>query len=363
MIELERHIEVLLLNNDCVIIPNFGGFMVHHVEARYDEKDHIFLPPYRTLGFNPQLKMNDSLLAQSYIEAYDISYPEAIKRIVSEVDELNQILDNEGEYELNDIGTLHRNEMGSFDFVPCDAGILTPYLYGLSSFELESLSSIKAKRNKEVIEAEKEITNIPTGIQALEKANIFANQSSLSNKTEDEQEDQEKSIRISISMLRNAAAVAILFVVLMLIPTPLSNKKDKLIQSELNTSLLYKIIPNDVITEKAGVNPLEKIASKPQPESTKEVKAKEVVEEVNTPKKQETFYTIVLASRITKKNAEAYTKSLKNKGLENAKMIAKGGHVKVICGRYESEKEAYKAMNKLNNNPDFADCWVTKIQE
>ena len=58
--------------------------------------------------------MNDSLLAQSYIEAYDISYPEAIKRIVSEVDELNQILDNEGEYELNDIGTLHRNEMGSF---------------------------------------------------------------------------------------------------------------------------------------------------------------------------------------------------------------------------------------------------------
>ena len=363
MIELERHIEVLLLNNDCVIIPNFGGFMVHHVEARYDEKDHIFLPPYRTLGFNPQLKMNDSLLAQSYIEAYDISYPEAIKRIESEVDELNQILDNEGEYELNDIGTLHRNEMGSFDFIPCDAGILTPYLYGLSSFELESLSSIKAKRNKEVIEAEKETTNIPTGIQALEKANIFANQSSLSNNTEDEQEDQEKSIRISISMLRNAAAVAILFVVLMLIPTPLSNKKDKLIQSELNTSLLYKIIPNDVITEKAGVNPLEKIASKPQPESTKEVKAKEVVEEVNTPKKQETFYTIVLASRITKKNAEAYTESLKNKGLENAEMIAKGAHIKVICGRYESEKEAYKAMNKLNNNPDFADCWVTKIQE
>lgn len=363
MIELERHIEVLLLNNDCVIIPNFGGFMVHHVEARYDEKDHIFLPPYRTLGFNPQLKMNDSLLAQSYIEAYDISYPEAIKRIESEVDELNQILDNEGEYELNDIGTLHRNEMGSFDFIPCDAGILTPYLYGLSSFELESLSSIKAKRNKEAIEAEKEITNIPAGIQALEEANIFANQSSFSNNTEDEQQEQEKSIRISISMLRNAAAVAILFVVLMLIPTPLSNKKDKLIQSELNTSLLYKIIPNDVITEKAGVNPLEKIASKPQAESTKVVKAKEVVEEVNTPKKQETFYTIVLASRITKKNAKAYTESLKNKGLEDAEMIAKGAHIKVICGRYESEKEAYKAMNKLNNNPDFSDCWVTKIQE
>ena len=363
MIELERHIEVLLLNNDCVIIPNFGGFMVHHVEARYDEKDHIFLPPYRTLGFNPQLKMNDSLLAQSYIEAYDISYPEAIKRIESEVDELNQILDNEGEYELNDIGNLHRNEMGSFDFIPCDAGILTPNLYGLSSFELESLNSIKAKQNQEILEDRKETSNIPSGIQASEKANIFANQSSLSYNTEEEQQDQEKSIRISISMLRNIAAVAILFVVLMLIPTPLSNKKDNLIQSELNTSLLYKIIPHDVITEKSGITPLKRIAQKPQAESTKEVKVKEVIEEVNAPQKQEIFYTIVLASRITKKNAEAYTESLKNKGLENAEILAKGAHIKVICGRYESEKEAYKAMNKLNNNPDFADCWVTKIQE
>ena len=106
MIELERHIEILLLNNDCVIVPNLGGFMAHHVEARYDEEDCIFLPPLRTLGFNPQLKINDSLLAQSYIEAYDISYPEAIQRIEDEVNELTQHLQNEGRYELNNIGIL-----------------------------------------------------------------------------------------------------------------------------------------------------------------------------------------------------------------------------------------------------------------
>lgn len=61
MIELDRHIEILLLSNDCVIVPDFGGFMAHHVDARYDEADGTFLPPLRTLGFNPQLKMNDSL--------------------------------------------------------------------------------------------------------------------------------------------------------------------------------------------------------------------------------------------------------------------------------------------------------------
>ena len=39
MIEIQRHIEILLLDNDCVIVPGFGGFMAHHVAARYDEND------------------------------------------------------------------------------------------------------------------------------------------------------------------------------------------------------------------------------------------------------------------------------------------------------------------------------------
>ena len=67
MIELDRHIEILLLSNDCVILPNFGGFMAHHVEARHDDSDGAFLPPLRTIGFNPKLTLNDSLLAQSYV--------------------------------------------------------------------------------------------------------------------------------------------------------------------------------------------------------------------------------------------------------------------------------------------------------
>ncbi len=45
VIELERHIEILLLSNDCVIVPDFGGFMAHHVDAYYDEEETIFLPP------------------------------------------------------------------------------------------------------------------------------------------------------------------------------------------------------------------------------------------------------------------------------------------------------------------------------
>ena len=47
MIELAKHIEILLLDNDCVIVPEFGGFMAHHVNSVYDEEDGLFLPPRR----------------------------------------------------------------------------------------------------------------------------------------------------------------------------------------------------------------------------------------------------------------------------------------------------------------------------
>ena len=137
MIELERHIEILLLRNDCVIVPGLGGFIASHIPATYDERDCLFLPPQRTLGFNPKLNINDSLLVQSYTEAYDISYPDAQNRISGEVNELKQIIYNEGSYELCDIGTLYLNNDGNLEFKPCEAGILTPDLYSLSSFEMK----------------------------------------------------------------------------------------------------------------------------------------------------------------------------------------------------------------------------------
>ena len=80
--------------------------MAHHLEASYDSENEIFLPPLRTIGFNSQLKMNDSLLVQSYVEAYDISYPEALSRIEDEVNELKNISDEYLIYLFNKFETI-----------------------------------------------------------------------------------------------------------------------------------------------------------------------------------------------------------------------------------------------------------------
>lgn len=53
MIELAQHIEALLLENDCVIVPNFGGFVAHYAPATYVKKKIFFTSyPYHRFQFS-----------------------------------------------------------------------------------------------------------------------------------------------------------------------------------------------------------------------------------------------------------------------------------------------------------------------
>ena len=83
MNELSRHIEKLLLSHDCVIVPQLGGFVTQYVSARHVGCENLFLPPRRTVGFNPQLKLNDGLLVQSYMQAHETSYRIATEKPVT----------------------------------------------------------------------------------------------------------------------------------------------------------------------------------------------------------------------------------------------------------------------------------------
>ena len=259
MIELEKHIEVLLLNNDCVIVPGLGGFMGHYMDARYDEQDSLFLPPLRTLGFNPQLTINDSLLVQSYVEAYDISYPEALRRIEAEVQELHQHLETEGQYELNDIGILSLNDEGNITFEPCEAGILTPTLYGLGSFEMQRLApapSVNAENNNSII--------------------------------------NESAITIKMSWILNMVAAAAAIIAFLMIGTPISNSE---VSTDIKQSAFLAIpTPHQ---EKSNIKAEEVTnATISESESTKE--ETKVAVEVQT-KENEPRYCLVLASQVSKR--------------------------------------------------------------
>ena len=226
VIEINRHIEILLLSNDCVIVPGFGGFMAHHVDARYDGRDNMFLPPLRTVGFNPQLTMNDSLLALSYVETYDISYPEALRRIEDEVVEIRQSLENEGKFEIENIGMLFLNEDGNISFEPCEAGILTPDFYGLGGFDMLPIAQIDNGEQQNENQNVAMTVNLAKDEQPVKnEAEAPAAPANNSVFIAEEEEEEEKAEFISIkkSWLRNMAAACIALIAFFTISTPLGS--------------------------------------------------------------------------------------------------------------------------------------------
>lgn len=314
--------------------------MAHHVEARYVEDEQLFLPPLRTLGFNPQLKVNDSLLAQSYIEAYDISYPEAQRRIEAEVAELRQHLETEGYYELNDIGLLRLNSEGHLEFEPCEAGILTPSLYGLSSFEMTPLH------------AEEQVEQ-PTEAPAEPQEEIA------------DEPRAEHAITIKMSWLRNTVAVAAAVILFLIIGTPFSNSN--LADSSVRQSTIIPLPTNAKTASAQHPDTSAVAAATAEADST----AKDVAAEAQAAEEQAaealpqptTDYRLVLASWVAKRNAEIFVNQLKEDGFSEAHLYQTPNMLRVVYGHYASETEAYNALHQLRGQSNhFAEAWVLKVR-
>ena len=362
VIEIERHIEILLLDNDCVIVPGLGGFTAHHVEARFDESDDVFLPPLRTLGFNQQLKINDSLLVQSYIEAYDISYPEALRRIEGEVEELRQRLANDGYYEMTDIGVLEMNEDGNIIFTPCEAGILTPELYGLSSFEMQPLMAEESTTSASSTQVQKpnvEPTPITTTVfdQVGQKEETSANDAGQDTDTD---EDAEKTICIKVSWLRNAgsAAAAALLLFFVIFPMSHSGLKNVNIGDFNGTSFFSKLMPKDSQMNNINISEIKASAKDSSRQLVKD-SVKDSIKGIEPKVKSDTF-CIVLASCIPQKNAERYVEQLHKKGFDKAYAMVNNKMVRVIYGNYTSETDAYNDLQKIRSKDEFEQAWILK---
>ena len=148
MKELSKHIQVLLLENDCVIVPGLGGFIAHYRPASKDEEGN-FTPQMRTIGFNSRLVMNDGLLAQSYMQAYNTDFPDATRKIEKVVESIKDQIYQQGEATFENIGTLFYNIKGEYEFSPASESFFTPSFYGLQPFRLPILQTENAEETPE----------------------------------------------------------------------------------------------------------------------------------------------------------------------------------------------------------------------
>lgn len=376
MIELSRHIECLMLDHDCVIVPGLGGFVTQYVPARYVAEEQLFLPPYRSVGFNQQLSLNDGLLVQSYMQAYDTDYPETIKIIDDAVAQLKKELQENGEYELSGIGKLTLGIGGTYNFIPCEAGVLSPELYGLDAVNVADVKH-------------SEIAN--TTKKAKEKKGKIRLHRSEKNYT----------ITLNRELVNYVAAAVVAVFFYFIWATPISNSADNGMQT---ASVLYEQLFNQSTLQAAHQSeeahptfstdscgpinlmgtatsqgqqsfaiqkPLEEGAemlqtqqpSNAQPNSAKssnETKTKDKTEKETISNVGK--YTLVLASAISEENAQTMSTRLRSEGLHEVQPYKRGRMVRVVCGHYASKEQAQQALYRLQQNNQFAEAWVLEMK-
>jgi hypothetical protein len=133
----------LLKDKDCVIIPDFGGFVTNYSEAKIDLRTQEFCPPTRKLAFNENLNNNDGLLADYICRSRNVSWETAGEYVSLFVNEINNSLKNGQSLTFDKLGKFTRQE-GSLVFTPIEGLNLLESSFGLSSFNFPMLKPASA---------------------------------------------------------------------------------------------------------------------------------------------------------------------------------------------------------------------------
>jgi nucleoid DNA-binding protein len=137
---LAGHIKDLLFQEDCVIIPGFGGFVCKYKEAKIDFSTSRIIPPARIVAFNQQLKENDGLLIQFCAKQENKDYTVIESKIKAKVTEINEMLKKGESVDFKDIGRF-KIENQNLVFKPVSNQNFNLDSYGMESFEFPMLSS------------------------------------------------------------------------------------------------------------------------------------------------------------------------------------------------------------------------------
>lgn len=147
-----NYIHDLLYRHDCVIVPNFGGFITNTIGAKVHKATHTFYPPTKQVSFNAHLKNNDGLLVNYIAKAESISFQEASEKVIKVVMNWKEQVDTRTIF-IDKIGHLHLNNEKQLVFNPVQN---TNYL--TSSFGLSSFSTVAVERYQQKV-----IPLTPTG--------------------------------------------------------------------------------------------------------------------------------------------------------------------------------------------------------
>ena len=132
--KVDKYISELLYEHNCVIVPNFGGFVSNYLPAKIHPTQHTFSPPSKSIVFNKNLKHNDGLLANHIAAGFHTDYSGALKHIDHFVNLTNSQLKAGKKVWIEEVGTLYWDVERNIQFEPSTKNYLLE-AFGLVPFQ------------------------------------------------------------------------------------------------------------------------------------------------------------------------------------------------------------------------------------
>jgi hypothetical protein len=295
---LANYINDLLYRYDCVIVPNFGGFITNRKGATLNESNHTFYPPSKQITFNSHLKGSDGLLANYIASSENISFEKASDAIRLSVIEWQNQLETKP-LEIGTIGVLTLNENHQILFEPNHKVNYLSESFGLSNVDASLIT-----RKETIVKPLVPIT----------------------------EKETKKGIP---TFIKYAATAAILLTLSLAINNAYQNNKQQTLLANQEKALEKKIQAATFVIS----NPLPTI-------------------ELNVNKKVAKPFHVVAGAFQFKENAEKKVKQLKKLGYEASILgINKWGLTEVTFASYSDRNDAINNLYRIQKTVS-KDAWL-----
>ena len=345
MKQFTSHIDYLLQKHDCVIIPEFGGFVLSREEA-FVIPDGAIRPPFVVVGFNPDLKYNDGLLAESYMNVYNISYDAACKKIKENVSRLNEGLSSGQSMQIGRLGRVKLDDNKQLCFTPNNyLSLYYPETYGLSLARVRPLAEIVDPNISLNKPAKNKISfkNIVTGSAAAAAAVLifFVSSTPIDQNDRGKQQIQQSSFFPNVNI--NS-----------LIPSLKSSRLNDL-NEQKSTNLDTVQLSLSFVSER--------LLNKDQIADAKMKEKSELAVDDNLKQSNQNadpLYYIIIGSANSKIEADRALAKLKSQGHTSSKIMTLGkDRYRIYVSSFAKKESAISYLvNFKKQNPKQSDAWL-----
>ncbi|WP_395617693.1 hypothetical protein [Aquirufa sp.] len=325
MTEFYTFLEHLLYDHECVIIPQFGGFVVNAQDYQFNAKENKIYPKRKCVAFNEKLKTDDRFLTTEWAINKSLSHKEASIEIAAISKDLKSLIVSQGSLTFGELGTFTLNSENRLSFTPNPDFNADLSVFGL--FPVGLGYNRQPKEVKPTLEVIPTAEDLPTTV------------------SEDYQPVKlSKSIYVYALIAFILGGLGAFF-----LTEPASNQA----QSSLNP---IKIEKKETVSVKATAAP-----AKPVQIDTVQKNTIDAPVEVTVGEDQDVIY-LIAASFQTLSQAEKGLKEFKSRGFDQAEIILKNDQTKfyrISLGTEHSMEFGYAKASELKTSKKV-DIWVYK---